>query len=112
VGGCCPWGGPGRTHLIKILKMLCGLLGLQWLSRLGGWINLNGRLVHIREKKGLAQRGFVVLARASIAVTAGPNLEIEGAIDSERETPSVKKNQKNQKKKREEVGRGVGSLKI
>jgi hypothetical protein len=38
-------------------------------------------LVQVREQDGLAVRGLDVFARAAVAVTAGADLVVEGAVD-------------------------------
>ena len=44
------------------------------------WI-VGGVLVEVGEKDGLRVRGFDVLSRAAIAVSAGANFVVEGAVD-------------------------------
>lgn len=63
--------------------MFLDLAGLDWLAiGVDAGSNHVGALVHVGEEESGGNRGAIVEARAAVAVAAGADLEIEGAIDS------------------------------
>lgn len=69
--------------LVEILEMLLDLAGLDGLALgvdTGG--DHVGALVHVGEKQRGGDGGAVVEAGAPVAVAAGADLEVEGAVDA------------------------------
>lgn len=61
--------------LVESIKMVLQLAGIHLVLRIVG-----GVLVEVRQQDGLAVRRLDVLARAPVAVSARPDLVVEGAV--------------------------------
>ena len=72
----------GEDLLKKVIEMLLNLR-LRDITEMGAVRCLRAVLrilVHVQQDDGLAEGGFVVDSRAAIAMTAGSDFEIEGAV--------------------------------
>ena len=74
---------PTHYLLIEIIKvLLAGLIISSRRHSRGPLLHRRRvwRLVHVRQQHSLREEGFVVLARAAVAVTTCSNFEVEGTV--------------------------------